>query len=197
MAQETQPLRIEYRLSSFDSREKYSYMETLRWGDELDVRWHDCEGRSQISLQQSAGNGINIDVHSKCVPEDYEYPHPELFGTDWLYVRWHKADNEEISGKLYDMEEAHGTACRPFNHRLAGTSYRNLSYREAIEVLLYLKDEGIIFPDSLITKIAVYIEEEEKATPKTTEWLSREYSDELVNVKSLSHYMDKIGEMSE
>lgn len=192
MTQKTQPLRIEYRLDSYGDKENHSHLEAIRWSDELDVRWHDCEGKSQISLQQMVSNGIAIHVHIKCVPEDYEYPHPELFGTDWLYVRPHKADNKEISDKLYDMEEAHSNACRAFEHRLAGTSYRNLSYREAIEVLLYLKDEGIVFPDSLINRIAVYIEEEEKATPKASEWLASKYSEELVNVKSLSRYMDKM-----
>lgn len=148
-----------------------AYHLMMGWQSDVTARWSDCEGKCQISLRRNMHGGFTIDVSESYVPQDCELPHKEIFATDWIECRPHKADDEEISGKLYDIENAHESMSRPFEHRLAGTRFEYLSARAAIEVLLYLKDEGVVFPEDILHELAVSIEEDKRYTPRASEWL--------------------------
>ena len=169
----------EYRLtgSTGEEREPFVALTAVRWGIP-DVTWRDCEGKSQIRMR-STGHAITISVSRMHVPEECKFPHPEALTTF--------GDTEKEAANT----SAYKSFVRTFEHRLAGTWYRDLTCREAIEVLLHLKSEGIVFPDAAMDDLAAQIEGEEKATPKAAEFLaSREAT--LNDVEHLSGFINKL-----
>lgn len=187
----------EYELREYDGP-RPSSMQAIRWGAHPIADWKDCEGRCQITAIYG-DRGVNITVDKTFVPADTQWPNREVFESEWLGCRWHKAHvegdpetTEEIQKMLYDLDEAREKFSQDFDHRLAGFTFRGLTFREAIQVLLNLREEGILFPDSALETLAVYVEEERQACPDVQGYLDSNPI-EAGDVAPIARLMSQVG----
>lgn len=142
--------------------------------------WTECEGHCQITVRMN-GSGVSVEAHTEAPPPDWDPPHKELLGTEWARICHERICHEKtgddlIGDHLAEMKQSRRDASLPIDLRYAGGRWEPLTFREALECLLLLREEGWIFPESVLETLAEYIAEETLACPLSSEYLTSAYA---------------------